>query len=195
MGYYNNLTLNITRPRYCPGCDCQLRPNEGEVCASCRAPSPAPVLTVAEAATCAALERLAEEHAASARAARLAGEREDAKFSQRAANAFVKALGLYRVGLRPDPTDRGGWLLPSQRPGEPPHLLRMDGDWVCTCVAGTTMHWATAMMIGIEAGQDCPAQGLVGIEDVVTAPEPTPMDLGRRLAQARAQAALNECFA
>src|SRR5262245_44026104 len=52
-----------------------------------------------EAAVCAALERLADENAQSARLSRASGDKDDARFFQRAANAYVKALTFYRGGL------------------------------------------------------------------------------------------------
>lgn len=134
--------------------------------------------TTTESAVCGALERLAEENAQSARTARAEGVKEDARFFQRSANAYVKALQFYRAGLRPSPTERGGWLLPSQRAGEPPHLLRMDGDWTCTCAAGESMHWAKALIIGIEVALD----DLDRYDDCGE----TAAGLGRRLAVARA---------
>ncbi len=143
--------------------------------------------TTVEAAVSGALERLAEENAQSARTARAAGLKEDARFFQRAANSYARALLLYRAGLRPHPTERGGWLLPSQRPGEAPHLLHMDGDWRCTCPSGDSIHWASALLIGIEAGQD----DLDRFDDdcgetAVAEPEP-PVPLGHRIAAARAR--------
>lgn len=110
-------------------------------------------LTTTERAVCAALERLADENSRMAEAARTAGEKTDAKFFQRAANAYAKALQHYLSGLRPLPTPNG-WMLPSQRPGEPPHLLTLSGDWRCTCPAGDSMHWASALVIGYEVATD-----------------------------------------
>lgn len=104
-----------------------------------------------------ALERLAADHAQYARSARAGGEKDDAKHFQRAANAYTKALLYYRNGVRPEQTARG-WMLPSQRPGEPPHLLHMDGDWICTCAAGASLHWASALIIGIEVAMDAMQQ-------------------------------------
>lgn len=100
-----------------------------------------------------ALEKLAEQEAAAARLARTAGESEDTRLFQRSANAYAKALGYYQRGIRPEPTPNG-YTLPSQRAGEAPHLLTMDGDWVCTCPAGATAHWAKALVVGIETAFD-----------------------------------------
>lgn len=151
--------------------------------------------TTIESAVSAALERLAEESAQSARTARAAGERDDAKFFQRSANAFARALLFYRAGLRPHPTTQGGWLLPSQRPGEAPHLLTMSGDWTCTCAAGESMHWAKALIIGIEVGTEDMDRfdgGDEGPADPVEAGNAddcgeTAASLGQRIALARAR--------
>jgi hypothetical protein len=136
-------------------------------------------LSEIESAVVGALERLAQQEAASARQARQAGARDEAMFFQRAANAYAKALSYYLAGTRPTPTP-SGWMLPSQRTGEPPHILTMDGDWTCTCLAGDTMHWAKALIIGIETGYD-------DLERFDSAPEPA--ELGRRIAAARARLA------
>lgn len=138
-------------------------------------------LSEVEAAIVGALSRLAQQEAQSARTARQAGEKDDARFFQRAANAYAKALTYYITGTRPTPI-QNGWMLPSQRTGEPPHLLTMDGDWTCTCLAGDSMHWAKALIIGIEVGYDDLAQ-------FDAEPEPEPSDLGRRLAAARSRLA------
>jgi hypothetical protein len=115
-----------------------------------------------EAAVEGALERLATEHADYARQARAAGEKADAKHFQRAANAYAKALGYYQAGVRPEPTARGGWMLPSQREHGAPHLLTRDGDWVCTCESGAHIHWASALIIGIEVAYDALDSGVSG---------------------------------
>lgn len=137
-----------------------------------------------EAATMAALSRLAHENAAHARTARAAGERDDAAFFQRAATAYTNALIEYRSGVRP--TQAGdSWLLPSRRAGEPAHLVRKDGDWVCCCKAGASMHWPIALIIGLEVAADA-----MDREDdastIEIAPRPTPRPFGQRLADARA---------
>jgi hypothetical protein len=146
-------------------------------------------LSEVEAAIVGALSRLAQQEAQSARTARAAGLKDDAKFFQRNANAYAKALTYYLTGTRPTPTDTG-WMLPSQRQGEPPHLLIKDGDWVCTCAAGESMHWAKALIVGIEVGYDDLAGVDDGEADEATEPEPAAaVALGRRLAVARAQLA------
>lgn len=117
-------------------------------------------LSEVEQAICGALERLATTEAQSARTARAAGLKDDATFFQRAANAYAKALRFYLQGLRPEPTQTG-YLLPSQRDGEAPHLLTLDGSWICTCAAGESIHWASALIIGIEVGYD----DLAGADD------------------------------
>lgn len=118
-----------------------------------------------------ALERLAVEHADYARAARTAGEKADAKQWQRAANAYAKALAAWSAGIRPEPTVGGGYILPSQRPGQPAHLLTKDGDWVCSCASGQHIHWASALIVGIEVAHDALESGTAG-EAVAEEPEP-----------------------
>jgi hypothetical protein len=110
-------------------------------------------MSIRELAVMAALERLAEENARSARQARERNDKEEAKFFQRGANAFSKALMYFQQGLRPEPTPHG-WMLPSQRIGEPAHLLTLSGDWLCTCAAGQSIHWASALVIGYEIASD-----------------------------------------
>lgn len=159
-------------------------------------------------ATAAALEQLARHEATAARQARKRGEKEHAQHFQRNANAYTKALVLWQAGIRPASLPSGSYILPSQRTDEPGHLLtRGDYDWVCTCEAGESMHWAKAMIVGLEASGDYVNAGLVG--DVEPEPEPAPapskpepapvlmqpVDLGRRLARARAQAEIDELFA
>lgn len=149
-------------------------------------------LSDVETAIIGALERLAHHEAQSARTARLVGEKADAAFFQRSANAYAKALSFYRTGLRPEPTATG-WLLPSQRAGEPPHLLTKDGDWICTCQAGESMHWAKALIVGMEVGYDDLAQ-LAGDDDGAADAGSDPDGaasalLGKRLAEARARLA------
>lgn len=70
----------------------------------------------------AALERMAFENARSAEAARGAKLKGDARFFQRAANAFVRALAEWNAGTRPQRTQGGNYLLPS-RSGGADHLL------------------------------------------------------------------------
>ena len=110
-------------------------------------------LLAIDGAVAAALERLAETEASAARAARTATLPEDAKFFQRSANAYTKALCYWLAGVRPERT-ANGYVLPSQRPGEAPHKLTLDGDWICTCAAGQSMHWAKALVVGLEVAQD-----------------------------------------
>lgn len=101
----------------------------------------------------AALERLAAENAQSARTARYAGLKDDAKFFQRACNAYVRALEEWLAGTRPTRTEGGNYLLPS-RSGGAAHLLTLDGDWVCSCASGQAIHWASALIIGMEVAGD-----------------------------------------
>jgi len=117
-----------------------------------------------------ALERLAEIEANAARVARIAKLPDDAKFFQRSANAYTRALCYWLAGIRPTRTPNG-YVLPSQRAGEAPHKLTMDGDWTCTCLAGASMHWAKALIIGLEVAQD----------DMATLGDDSPPEIPARL--------------
>jgi len=117
-----------------------------------------PPLLPADAYVIGALERLAETEAMAARAARAAKLPDDAKFFQRAANAYGRALCHFLAGVRPTRTPNG-YILPSQRPGEAPHKLTFDGDWMCSCAAGESMHWAKALLIGLEVAADMQRDG------------------------------------
>jgi len=145
---------------------------------------PSPV----EAAVCGALERLAEESTQATLLAIVTGDKDGRAFASRATTAYTNALIEYRKGVRPDLLDSGAWLLPSRRAGEPPHIVRMDGDWVCGCKAGASMHWPIALVIGIEVAGDDLDRFDGGDEE----PEEkeTPADratMGRRLCAARSR--------
>ncbi len=101
-----------------------------------------------------ALERLATESGDAARCARADGDNAASTHFRRAATSYTNALIAYRRGVRPDLLDSGAYLLPSRRPGEPAHLVRMDGDWICTCAAGAAMHWPIALVVGMEVAFD-----------------------------------------
>lgn len=160
--------------------------------------APSPV----EAAVEAALEAAAEENAGYARAAEAAGVKSDVTFFRRQTTAYTNALIAYRHGVRPELLASGAYLLPSRRPGEAPHIVRMDGDWVCTCKAGASMHWPIALVIGhemafddLDAADPAPGEGPRGVDDTVDDEElpddgPTDYDDARarlitRLAAAR----------
>lgn len=142
----------------------------------------APLAT--EAAVAGAMEREAERAAQSARQARQDGRKDEATYFQRQATAYTHALEQWLKGVRPTYLQNGAWLLPSRRAGEAAHIVRMDGDWVCSCKAGHSMHWPIAMVIGQEMGADALNDTEAGDWD--EAPEPTPAALGKRLAAARA---------
>jgi hypothetical protein len=128
-----------------------------------------------------ALERLAIEHSDAARLADATGDLAHRKAERAAATAFTNALAQYRAGVRPDVLPSGARLVPSSRPGQPAHLLTMDGDWVCSCCAGANMHWPIALVIGIE-------QAFEDMERFDDPPaEPTPAELGQRLCAARSR--------
>jgi hypothetical protein len=101
-----------------------------------------------------ALERLALEHASAARLADRLGDMAHRKAERAAATAFTNALVQYKAGVRPELLPSGAWLIPSSTPGKPAHIVRMDGDWVCSCAAGANMHWPLALIIGLEGSQD-----------------------------------------
>jgi len=101
-----------------------------------------------------ALERLALEHSQAAMLADRLGDTTHRKAERAAATAFTNALIEYKAGVRPQLLPSGAWLLPSRRAGEPPHIVHMAGDWVCSCKAGASMHWPLALVIGIEVSQD-----------------------------------------
>jgi hypothetical protein len=115
--------------------------------------SSVPSLAVFDLAILAALERLSESHAQYARNAIIRDDKSSAALFTRESNAYARALGYYQAGVRPVATPHG-YVLPSQRPGEAPHQLTLDGDWTCTCPAGESMHWAKALIIGIEVAHD-----------------------------------------
>jgi hypothetical protein len=126
-----------------------------------------------------ALERLAIEHSDAARLADATGDLAHRKAERAAATAFTNALAQYRAGVRPDVLPSGARLVPSSRPGQPAHLLTMDGDWICNCAAGANMHWPIALCIGLETAHD----DMDRFDDGDA--EPTPAELGQRLCAAR----------
>lgn len=101
-----------------------------------------------------ALERLAIEHANTARLADRLGDMPHRKVERAAATAFTNALVQYKAGIRPQLLDSGAWLIPSSTSGKPAHIVHMDGDWVCSCAAGANMHWPIALIIGLEGAQE-----------------------------------------
>lgn len=111
-------------------------------------------LSPLDAAVEGALERLAGEHSAAARLAVASGDKGHATEERRQTTAFTNALIQYRAGVRPELLASGAWLLPSRRAGEAPHIVRMDGDWTCSCVAHDSMHWPIALVIGLEVAGD-----------------------------------------
>ena len=106
------------------------------------------------------LETEAIRYAGEVMTCRASGDKDAAKEAQRAANAFSKALLYWNEGIRPEMTEAGNWLLPSQRAGEPPHLLHKSGDWICTCPSGPAWHWASALIVGVEMAYDDPVADL-----------------------------------
>lgn len=101
-----------------------------------------------DALVAARLADQATHFAGQATEARAAGLKDDAKYFQRAANAYVKALEMWRAGVRPEVLGDGRYLLPSRTDGTP-HLLTRDGDWACTCAAGASDHWAKMLMVAM----------------------------------------------
>lgn len=140
-----------------------------------------------DAAVMGALERLADESSQAMRLARADGDKAGGTFWQRAATSYTNALIEYRKGVRPELLASGAWLLPSRRAYEAPHIVRMDGDWVCSCKAGASMHWAVALIIGIEVAHDDMTRFDDGpIEEELPAIEERKAQLGARLCVARA---------
>lgn len=95
----------------------------------------------------------------------------EARFFQRAANSYAKALKLWRAGVRPEQTSGGAWVLPSSRKGEPDHILtRVAGELGCCCSAGKSWHWAKALLVAIELAEE------MAELDVEAEPEPAEPD-------------------
>lgn len=101
-----------------------------------------------------ALESQAIEHANAARLADRLGDKAGRKAERAAATAFSNALKQYKAGVRPELLPNGSWLIPSSTAGKAPHIIHMDGDWVCCCAAGAAWHWPLALVIGIEVSHD-----------------------------------------
>lgn len=97
-------------------------------------------------------EALDARHAAdlAEAAAKLAAE---VKLLRRTRNAYANALQEWINGLRPVMLANGAWMLPS-RNANAPHILTKDGEWGCTCDAGASMHWAKALVEGVEIACD-----------------------------------------
>jgi hypothetical protein len=109
--------------------------------------APGPVEQAAEGA----LERLAQQFSTEACLAARIHDKAATREARRNYTAHTNALIAYRAGVRPQLLASGAWLLPSRRAGEPPHIVTMDGDWVCNCKAGASMHWPIALVIGCDA--------------------------------------------
>lgn len=101
-----------------------------------------------------ALERLIDEHSQAIRLAVQSGDKASATAERRQTTAFSNALDQYQKGIRPDVLPSGARRIPSSTPGKPVHIVTMDGDWVCSCQAGASMHWPIALVIGIEVAED-----------------------------------------
>lgn len=141
-------------------------------------------LAPSEVAVANALVELEAEHRQFERTARAAGDRDEARYWARAANAYRSARIAYVTeGVRPASLGNRSYVLPSRSNG-PSHLLRFDGDWQCSCAAGDSMHWAKALLVGLEKGveqldrDDDPTE-------IEPAPDYTARELGARLARAR----------
>lgn len=107
-----------------------------------------------EAAVEGALERLIDEHSQAVRLAVAAGDKQHATEERRQTTSYANALVEYRKGVRPRLLASGAWLLPSRRAGEAAHIVAMEGDWVCSCVAGASMHWPIALVVACEVAGD-----------------------------------------
>ena len=128
-------------------------------------------------------------------------------------NAYNKALFYWNKGIRPEQAPNGDWLIPSgsQAGAQIHRVTRAGGVWQCgpTCKA-QTFHWHGAILDALDRAwelaelHDDAADLAVRDDYLLYQPaveiDPEPFlpgaaDLGRRLAQARAQAAMNELFA
>lgn len=131
-----------------------------------------------EAAVEGALERLAIDHG---QHAATAIGKDDRAYFRRAATSYTNALIQYRAGVRPELLASGAWLLPSSRAGEAPHIVRLDGDWVCSCKAQQSMHWPIALVCGIEQAYE----DMQTFDDGDVEAEELPAHLGARICEAR----------
>jgi hypothetical protein len=115
-----------------------------------------------------ALERLAFDNARRAETA----DKKDRAFFRRQATAYSNALDQYQRGVRPVVLDSGARIVPSSTPGNPAHIIRLEGDWTCSCKARQSMHWPIALVVGIEQAMDDMERfddGDVAAEDVIAA--------------------------
>jgi len=141
-----------------------------------------------DAAVEGALERLACDNGGHAATAET---KDDRAYFRRTATSYTNALIEYRNGVRPELLASGAYLLPSRRPGEAPHIVRMDGDWICSCKAQASMHWPIALIIGIEVANDDMTRFDDGPAEEEDGPivhlhlYAVPSQLGRRIALAR----------
>jgi hypothetical protein len=76
---------------------------------------------------------------------------------RRTENAYMNARLMWRAGYRPERTHGDAWTLYSRSGGEPHILVIENDDWVCSCPAGRSAHWAAALMIAIEVAGDIDA--------------------------------------
>jgi hypothetical protein len=110
------------------------------------------------------------------------GDDESGKFFSRERNAARKALDAYRAGIRPELTDADDWRVASASSSA---VYTVSRGGQCGCKAGTHGQpcWHVALVAGTETGLD----------DLVTFDDPAPeyvaaaIEIGRRLAAARAQ--------
>lgn len=137
-----------------------------------------------EEAVVAALDELEAEYRQYEATARAAGLNDEATQWLRHANAYAKARDAYERGVRPHQLGTNAYILPSQRPNGESHLLRMDGDWTCSCKAGSSAHWAKMLIIGLERALE-DMQRFDDPTEPAPAPGSTAADLGRRRAAAQ----------
>ncbi len=71
---------------------------------------------------------------------------------RRTATAYTNAQRHWRRGLRPRALPGQRWLVPSSS-GQVAHLVCRadDGQWVCSCAAGRSMHWPLALVQSLDA--------------------------------------------
>jgi hypothetical protein len=112
--------------------------------------------------------------------------KDEIKFYTAQYAAYMRALGYWSDGLRPQLLPSGAYLIPSgsQRTAAPHRIEKHGHIWLCgpTCKA-TAFHWHTALMTAIESVDEAAAQ----LEDEDEPfPAATAATFGARLARARA---------
>lgn len=141
----------------------------------------APALTTIEAAIAGALETIATQADTALRAS---SEVADRAHWKRELNAANKALSFFLGGLRPQRTPGGDWLVASATQAGTVYRVSSTG---CTCPAGEagSTCWHATLITGVVMGYDT-VELVDDAGDAEPVELPRPIDLGRRLAAARA---------